>query len=755
MKDSGLSVRGGIALLLVWVLLLGANGPGPCQTLDWSKKALQTERSRSYDALHYRIVLRLDLDRKTFEGETTVSFSALLDDLETIVLDAEEFRVSKVLADWGESLHFEQTSTELRVHLREPLRRGETRSFTCFYSGTDPKVGLKFVEASARNPQIAFSDSFPNHVHHWFPCFDYPSDKATGELIATVKSGLKVVSNGRLISVIENEAAGTATYHWSQDKPHSTYLVFFAVGPYVVVRDTYKTLPVNYWVYPQDVDKAGPTYGKTPHIMAFFEKLFGVDYPWQKYDQISVVSGGGAESTSATAMTHNIMVDSKHEAEFSAEWIVAHELAHHWWGDLVTLRSWAHTWINESFATYSEYLYSAAENGSDEGDLNLLQKLNQYLREAKTRYIRPIVTERYDQPGDMFDGHTYPKGARVLHMLRNLLGDEAFFATLRHFLAEHAFRPVDTNDFINSVKEVTGQNLAWFFDQWLYKPGHPVFEVRSEWLADRKVVRMQVSQAQDFAQGVPVHHMPVTIGLYFPQGRVSKQVWIRAKEESFEFAAESKPDFVRFDVGNVLLKELNHPRDEDELRAQLKADDAVGRMEAAALLSGLKDSDEALRAVVDSALSDPFWAVRRTSIEALRRFPGGRTLAPLQRACLDSNSFVRAAALAALGDRRDRELGSFFRERFEKDESDLAKAEALRALGKTGDAGHIPFLKEIAAAPSFRNLLGNAAQQALNLLGSANVKGAKSGATEDLGSRASLSTSRSVSVSELGVWGSR
>ena len=455
-------------------LLSGTTGSG--QQVDWSRKALQSERSRTYDALHYRIAIRLDLDQKSFEGETTVSLTSLRAGLESCVLDAEEFKVTKVVSDWGEPLQFQQSEKELAVRMPRPLRLGETRSFTCFYQGRDPKIGLRFIAESASNPQLVFSDSFPDHVHHWFPCYDYPNDKVTNEIIATVKSGLKVAANGRLVSVTEDPSAGTIRYHWSQELPHSTYLIFLAAAPYVVVQDFYQSLPVNYWVYPKDEKKALSTYGKTPNMIKFFNRIYGYDYPWQKYDQVSVPSGGGAESTSATAMTHSIMVDEKSERDFPAIGIVSHELAHQWWGDLITLRTWAHTWMNESFGTYSDYLYHRYERGDDEGAVNLRDKLNSYLREARTRYIRPIVTDRYDRPQDMFDRHTYPKGALVLHMLRNLVGDESFFAVLSHFLHRYAFDAVDTNDFIRSVKTVTGQNLDWFFDQWLFKPGHPVFE---------------------------------------------------------------------------------------------------------------------------------------------------------------------------------------------------------------------------------------------------------------------------------------
>jgi aminopeptidase N len=699
--------------LRVLALLLAVAAPALAQQVDWSTKPLQSERSRDYDALHYRIEIRLDLDQTSFEGETTISVTSLREALDTCVLDAEEFTVTRVLSDWGEPLAFEQSPRELTVRMARPLRLGETRSFTVFYGGKGPKIGLRFMPASANNPQLVFSDSFPDHVHHWFPCFDYPNDKVTSEIVATVKSGLKVAANGRLVGVVEDASAGTVTYHWSQDLPHSTYLIFLAAAPYVVVQDSYKSLPVNYWVYPQDEKKARPTYGKTPKMLEFFNRTFGYDYPWQKYDQISVPSGGGAESTSATAMTQSIMVDEKNVTDFSAIGIVSHELAHQWWGDLVTLRSWAHTWINESFGTYSDYLYFRYENGDDEGAVNLTGKLNAYLREARTRYIRPIVSDRYDQPGDMFDSHTYPKGAMVLHMLRNLLGDEQFFAVLRHFLHRYAFEAVDTNDFIRSVKTVTGRNLDWFFDQWLFKPGHPVFDVRSSWDPARKIVTVTVAQVQDVARGIPIFRVPVAIAVITPNGKTTTTVWIRKQQEVFELPAESSPLLVRFDEGNVLIKEVRFPKPLDELLYQLRADDVIGRMEASANLVQFSGDPRAFDALAASAQSDPFWAVRRSAIEALGKLTDSRMTAVFRKTCLDAHSSVRTAALAALGDLKDRSLAEFFKDRFAKDQSDLVKAEALRALGKTADESVIPFLEQSASIASHRDMVKRAATQAV------------------------------------------
>jgi len=687
------------------------------QAVDYSQKPLQSERSRSFDALHYLVKIALDLDRKSFEGATTVTLSSFRDGLEACVLDAEEFAVTSVVDEYGAPLRFEQSDKELKVVLLRPAKFGEIVTFTCKYNGREPRKGLQFVDETPENPRLVWSDSWPDNVHHWFPCFDYPNDKATSEIVATVKAGLKVASNGRLVGVFEDPAAGTVTYHWSQELPHSTYLIFLAAAPYVVVRDSYRTLPVNYWVYPGDEAKARPTYGKTPRMIAFFNEIFGYDYPWQKYDQISVPLGGGAESTSATAMTQRIMVAEEDEPDFSAIGIVSHELAHQWWGDLITLRSWGHAWMNESFGTYSDYLYFRHEKGDDEGAVNLQDKLAAYLREAKTRYIRPIVSDRYDRPEDMFDSHSYPKGALVLHMLRSILGDEIFFKTLGQFLHRYAFDAVDTADFIRSVKTVTGQNLDWFFDQWLFKPGHPVFDLRSEWDAARKVVRLKVAQVQDPANGVPVFRVPVTVKVVTAGKPEAHRIWIREREETFEFPAETKPLLVRFDAANELIKEATFPKETAELLYQLKNDDVIGRMTAAGELAAVQDRPGVLESLSWSARSDPFWAVRRQSVEALvRRPPSAEVSAALRKACGDPNSSVRTEAVQALGATKDKRLAAFYKDLFRKDRSVRVRAEALRALGLTGDASLVPFLRQAAAVPSHQDLIRRAAEEALKRL---------------------------------------
>jgi aminopeptidase N len=281
----------------------------------------------------------------------------------------------------------------------------------------------------------------------------------------------------------------------------------------------------------------------------------------------------------------------------------------------------------------------------------------------------------------------------------------------------YAFDAVDTADFIRSVKTDTGQNLDWFFDQWLFKPGHPVFDIRSEWDAAKKVVRLKVAQVQDFAKGVPVFRVPVGVKIVTAEGAVTHRVWIRDKEEAFDLPAATEPLLVRFDAANELIKEVTFPKETTELLYQLKTDDVIGRMAAAGELAVAADQSAVLVELARCAQSDPFWAVRRAAVEALARRSSAGISADLQKACRDSHSSVRTAAVQALGASKDKRLAAFYKDLFGKDKSVRVRAEALRALGLTGDASLVPFLRESAAVPSHQNMIRRAAEEALKQLG--------------------------------------
>ena len=655
-----------------------------------------------------------DREQKRYSATNTITLRPLKDAFTRCVLDAEHLEVSSVHDSSDRPLEFEQTDRHLIVSWPSPLAYHEEVTFSVRYSGGHSRNGIKFIDAEDTHPAQINTYGWPENNHHWFPCFDFPNDKVTNELIVTARDTDKVLSNGRLVGVTRNTDATSRTWHWSQEKPHPVYCITMTVGPYEIIEDACGKIPVNYWVYPKDVPHAQRSFQKTPRMIAFFSRIFDFPYPWAKYDQICVAgSGGGIENTSATVLGHGTIHDARAEQDFSSDSLVAHELAHMWWGDMVTERTWSHVWLSESFATYSEYLWARFDLGEDEGAVNLNRKKDSYLREARARYKRPLVFNRYNRPWDIMDSHSYPMGAVLLHMLRFVMGERDFFRALSHFLYQNAYGVVDTHDLMRSIKESTGQNLDWFFEQWVYRPGHPVFDVRSVWDAGSQTVRLTVHQVQDTSAGVPIFRTPVRIGIHTANGRRTEKVWIDERDEEFSFACDSKPLLVRFDEGNHLLKEWAFPKSQRELRYQLRHDDVIGRMWAAGELSRHTGSPGIVEALKSAAQNDPFWSVRVSAIEALGQEQSADLNAFFRGRCRDQSSKVRTAALRALGDRSGQDAASFFLERFRKDDSYAAQAEALRALGKCGSRADLAFLEAAAAQPSPRDVLRRAAESAI------------------------------------------
>ncbi len=687
------------------------------QESDIYKRPLQFERDRDFDAIHYCIKLDVDMDRKKLTGENSITLKPLRSDLAKVALDAVSLVVTDVISDKGIPLDFEQTNEKLNVDLNRAYSYADTVKFTVHYYLTEQVLGLRFIDATENSPFQVSSDCFPNKARQWIPCYDYPNDKVTQEMIVTVDEKYKVLSNGTLMDIYENKQAGKHTYHWKQSLPHSTYLVNLSIADYAVIKDSLGSLPVNYWVYNNNVEDAKRSFAKTPYMIDFFNKLYNYEYPWEKYDQvISKYLGGGAEATSATLLGEGAVTNQKEEIDFSYEGVIAHEIAHQWWGDLITSRSWEHTWMNESFATYSDYLYKRYAWGNDEAEYDLLRKKNAYLREAHDSYMRPIVFNKYEDPGQNFDSHTYPKGANVLHMLRFVLGDDTFFRVLSAFLHKHEFQPVTTQDFMKCVKDISGKNMDWFFEQFLFHPGHPVFEITKNWNETTKILTLNIEQKQDKWDNVPIYKIPVNIGFWSADEKTTKKVWLNKKTESFEFKMETEPLMVRFDEGNNLLKEWTFKKSEEELLYQLKNDDVTGRLWAVDELKTYHISQKTIDKWADLAVNDEFWAVRAAAISNLREFAVRDHSDLFINATNDENSKVRVEAVKALAELGDDSMIQQFVEIFKTDNSYLVMAEALKAIGKIGNKSNLRFLKDAANVKSRRDLIKNTAEQAIEMI---------------------------------------
>lgn len=687
------------------------------QKIDIYKWPVQAERSRNFDAIHYKVTLDVDINKKMLEGENEITLTPLNDNFDRVIIDAEFLVVSSVINVDGKVLKFEQKDNQIFISLTQSYQHLDTVRFTVKYKLSKQVPGLNFIEATATNPLMVSSDCFPNKARQWIPCYDYPNDKVTTEMVVTVDKKYKVLSNGRLVSIKENDAQETVTYHWNQELPHSTYLINLSIADYAVIKDSLGSLPINYWVYKGLETDAKTTFRKTPSIINFYNKLYNFSYPWAKYDQvITSYMGGGAEAVSATILGEQIVMDTIAEKDYSMEWVIAHEIAHHWWGDLTTFRSWEHTWLNESFATYSDYLYTRFSKGEDAGAFDLLGKKNQYLNEAHNRYIRPIVFNRYNDPNDNFDSHTYPKGACMLHLLRYILGDDAFFRTLSTFLHQNQFKPVDTHDLMKTVKEVSGKNMDWFFEQYIFSPGHPIFEVTKVWNESTKKLTVTILQKQDSIPGVPVYTIPVNVGFGFTDKKIIREVWLKNKIERFDFEFYSEPLLVKFDEGNWLLKEITFKKSIEELLYQAEHDDMIGRLAAVNELKVFSSNKSVHAAWTKLATRDTFWAVRKAAIENISKYAADKSIALIKICLKDENSKVRLSAIRLLGDLKDPKMIKLFENVFKSENSYAVQAESLIAIGKSGGKQQLTFLKSAETIKSYRNVISKAAIEAIAMI---------------------------------------
>jgi aminopeptidase N len=653
----------------------------------------QWPRSHNYDVQHYRIALSFDWAKQSIAGETTITFQPFGPGVKEIEIDAGDMAINSVKLAGGAALKYRYADNEkVYVALDQSALPGKDVSVVISYTAT-PKQGLTFItptEADPARPHQIWTQGEARTNHYWFPCYDYPNDKATSELMATADENYQVISNGSLIGVQRNAANKTRTWHWKMDRPFSSYLVSLIVGQYEEVKDQFKGKPVVSYVYPGQVEDGRVSFGKLAQMVAFYSEKIGYDYPYSKYAQTMVKDFGGAmENISATTMTDNALHDQRASLDISSDEIVSHELAHQWFGDLLTCRHWGEIWLNESFAVFFEGLWKEHDKGKNEFLYEMYANQQGYFRAWDGGTRRPIVTLRYQDPDALFDAYAYPRGGAVLNMLRFVLGEEMFWKAINHYVNKNQWKNVETSDLKAAIEEVTGQNLDWFFDEWVYRMGHPQFEITSKY-DGAKSLTLSVKQTQKPDEKRPwfsspaFFMMPVDIAITTAAGEKIHRVWIDKSEKEFTFAVESKPLIINFDRGNYLIKKVKFERSDDELAYQLLHDtDVMGRVLAAIDLKS-RTSESAAKALAEAALRDSFWGVRTEAVKGLSGFKTDSSRASLIDAANDKDSRIRREAIKGLAALKDPRLADMFIKVMNTDPSYFAVAEAARALGQTG-----------------------------------------------------------------------
>ncbi|MCS6905863.1 MAG: M1 family metallopeptidase [Bacteroidia bacterium] len=623
---------------------------------------------RLVDLIHTRLELRPDWEKSWLYGKASLTFTPWFYPLDSFSIDAKGFLIELVaLLQAPYSIYtplaYTYDGKQLKVKLDRTYQRGDTFSIFIQYIARPNELEQEYTEAISASkgvyfvnphyevpnkPRQIWTQGQPNAASCWFPTLDYPYERSTQELLLTVDKDYVTLSNGVLVSSQDN-GDGTRTDHWKLDIPHAPYLFMFAAGTFSVTKEYWQGKEISYYVEPEYAPYVHLIFGNTPEMLDFFSQKLGVVFPWPKYAQIVVRDfvSGAMENTTAVVHMEALQHDARAHLDETYEDYIAHELFHHWFGDYVTCRDWNHLTLNESFASYAEYLWKEYKYGREEAELHLAKDLDMYLSEFNFKKV-PLIRACYHTPDEMFDAHSYQKGARVLHMLRVILGEEAFFESLKRYLKKNALSDVELHELRAAFEEVSGQDLRWFFDQWYMYPGHPIIDVSYEYDTEKRQLRIQLAQKQN-TDISPVYQLPVNIKYWAEEGAKIISLNFRSLDTVLIIPLAHPPYNVIFDPERYLLAKINEKKSWQAWLHQLKNEQHYKLYEAALVkLKDYLDITEVENAVIEATRS-PFWAKRKIAIETLeysknRKSPHLTSLI-FTLATQDKSAKVRLAAL--------------------------------------------------------------------------------------------------------------
>ena len=679
-------------------------------------------RSRNYDLQHSKIALRFDLENRKVIGDVTHTVTLLRENLDQLSFDSVGLQIQRVTINKSEA-KFETTDKDLIVHLPRVAKLGDKYEIEIKYEGK-PTKGLYFIlpdKDYPNRPKQIWTQGESEDTRYYLPTYDYPNDRLTTETILTVPSDWLTVSNGRLISTTD-AGGGMKTWTWRESQPSSTYLFTVVAGELAEVKDSWRGIPVTYYAPKDRADRLAINYNRTPLMIDFFSKKLGVDYPWEKYAQSMVDDfvAGGMENSSATTNTASSLRNPKLVPEYPMDYdgLISHELGHQWFGDLATTKDWGNIWLNEGFATFMEFMWTESHYGKDEADYERWDSMRDWFPQHNL-YTKPIVRRDFDDSSE-FDGNAYGKGALVLYMLRHQLGDDAFYAGLKHYLEVNRGKNVVSADLAKAIEEATHTNVDQFFNQWVYGAGAPKFEISYQYDADKKQVALRVKQTQKVEGRVGLFTAPVEVEITNTTGPKLYPITVSKADETFSLASSSAPQMVIFDKGSQVLKSAEFKKENQEWSYQLKnASELADRADAAVALGKLKGNDEAAAALGSALRNDKGRGLRIVAARSL----GDLGSPAAAKELLDSLSSttepdLRSAIVQALGFFKDNaEVSAKLEVVAKKDDSYRAQAAALQAVGKMKCAGAYEILVTAVAGESPDGYLRESALRGLGSLG--------------------------------------
>ncbi len=672
---------------------------------------------RLVDVLRIAIDVTPDFAERTVMGETTITFAPISKPVQELKLNATQLAVEEVSGSVEIAEH-EATDNDLTILFAQPLAVGQKATVTVRYSA-EPKQGLYFRTQAMGYPQgddHIWTQGEPHEAPSWFPCFDYPNERASTEVTCRVPPAMTVLSNGTMVSEQLDAKTGLKAVHWVQEQPHASYLVCLVAGHLESLKKSHGDLQLRFFTQPSLAQYAASGFGDTDSIIAFYEQETGVAFPWDKYDQVTIrdFNSGGMENTTLTTLTHRTVNSPETENIYarSTRGLDAHETAHQWFGDLVTCEDWSHLWLNEGFATYYTHLYHGHHSGREEMLWGLYNDAkNRVLTQSED--TRPIVYRGYSNPWEQFDFRAYPKGSWVLHMLRSQLGEQVYRQAINRYLKKHQFTSVVTADLVAELEDASGLSLDRFFDQWVYHGGTPKLKITHKWMPKRKLAHVHIEQTQKVSDEVMLFHLPSMLRFYTEEGAVDHPIEITDAEHDFYVSLPSKPEVVRFDPELTVLAEVDFKKPQAMLEKQLQlSDDMIGRIRAATAL-GKKENKKAVAALRNALNSDVFYGVRIAASEALGKMATDEAFAALVALRGQQDARVRQQVIKDLGRFYKTEAKDVLLLSASRETNPAVASEAIAGLSKYQDPPVLEVLLNSLQSASLKNEVARAAIRAI------------------------------------------
>ncbi|MDB5283107.1 MAG: Peptidase rane alanine aminopeptidase [Bacteroidota bacterium] len=699
---------------------------------------------KDFDLVHTKLEVKFDYTTQHLLGKATITLKPHFYAQKELVLDAKEFDIHEVSLVNGENsreaLRYTYDSLKLKIQLNKEYLRDELLKVYIDYtakpnerkSGGSAAInddkGLYFINPTGKDsskPIQIWTQGETESNSCWFPTIDKPNQRCTDEIYITRLKKYVSLSNGTLISSVSvNDSL--VTDYWRMGLPHAPYLFMMAVGDFAIIKDRWRDIPVDYYVEKDYAPYAKQIFGKTPEMIEFFSQKLGFDYPWPKYSQVVVRDyvSGAMENTSSTLHGEFMQRNSRELLDNNFEEVISHELFHQWFGDLVTTESWSNVPLNESFATYGEYMWNEYKYGREYADYEQNDDYRKYIDEAKDKNV-DLIRFHYDDREDMFDRHSYEKGGLILHYLRKVVGDEAFFKSLELYLKNNQFKSVEVHNLRLAFEEVTGQDLNWFFNEWFLNSGHPVMDIKYTY--DNDSIYVAVEQKHNIEKGL-VYQLPFKINAWYGKSVKTYDVTLKKKSQIFAFKSDSKPDLVDFDpeytvpcarkdnktTDNYIFEYRNGPYYKGKLEALRKLAEVQKQNPAAkdVLVEALGDkffalrsyaitkldlpkegSDSILGIILNLAKTDKESSVRKSAVDKLgKSSSASKYTAFLETAVGDSSYEVAGAALKAL-DEADSKKAMLVAKQFETEKNGNIVSAVADIYSKEGDSGYQNFFE--------------------------------------------------------------